>query len=149
MTSFTDYLAMGPAVAAWGPNRLDIAAPGNDGTYHKYWNGQHWGPSAGWESPGGPYPTAAVSWGPNRLDIFGMGSGNEVSHKYWDGANWHDWESLGGDFYSGPAVVSWGPNRLDIVALGTDGQMHHKYWNGQYWGPSSGWESLGDVPWDS
>ena len=48
------HLYSQPAVVSWGPNRLDIFAVGNDDTqiFHKYWNGQRWGPSSGWESLG-------------------------------------------------------------------------------------------------
>jgi hypothetical protein len=88
-----------------------------------------------------------VAWGPNRLDIFGLGTDNQMFHKYWDGHAWGPsptgWEALGGEFNSPPAVVAWGPNRLDIFGLGTDNQMFHKYFNGA-WGPSpTGWEALG------
>src|SRR6516162_7257001 len=89
---------------------------------------------------------AVAAWGSNRLDIFGLGTDNQMFHKYFNGA-WGPsptgWEALGGEFNSAPAAVAWGPNRLDIFGLGTDNQMFHKYFNGA-WGPSpTGWEALG------
>lgn len=85
---------------------------------------------------------AAVSWACNRLDIFGLGTNNEMVHKWWDGSKWGpsvtDWEPLGGTFSSPPTVVSWGADRLDIFGLGTDDQMYRKWWNGS-WGPFTLW----------
>ncbi len=97
----------------------------------------------------GPPSVAVVSWAADRLDIFGLGTNNEMFHKYWDGSKWGPsptgWEGLGGTFNSPPAVVSWAADRLDIFGLGTDNQMYHKYWDGS-WGPSqTGWEALGGV----
>ena len=44
-----------------------------------------------------PQPAGSVvSWGPGRLDIFVVGTDSALHHKYWDGSNWHDYESLGG-----------------------------------------------------
>ena len=38
-----------------GPNRLDVFAIGTDSAlYHKWWDGNAWGPSVtGWEAMGG------------------------------------------------------------------------------------------------
>ncbi|WP_433020406.1 M20/M25/M40 family metallo-hydrolase [Kribbella sp. CA-294648] len=56
---------------------------------------------AGWlgaiSAPARPQPAGSVvSWGPGRLDIFVVGTDSALHHKYWDGSNWHDYESLGG-----------------------------------------------------
>ena len=43
-----------PAVAAWGPHRLDIFGLGtDDAMYHKAWLGNSWQP--GWEPLGGVF----------------------------------------------------------------------------------------------
>jgi hypothetical protein len=44
-----------PAVASWGPDRLDVFITGaNSQLFHKWWNGSSWGPSlTGYESLGG------------------------------------------------------------------------------------------------
>ena len=35
-----------PEVVAWGPNRLDVFVTGTDSAlYHKWWDGNAWGPS--------------------------------------------------------------------------------------------------------
>jgi hypothetical protein len=87
---------------------------------------------------------AATAWSANRLDIFVRGTDGAVWHKWWNGAAWGGFESLGGQIVGAPAVVSWGPNRLDVFVRGTDGAMYHKWWDGSAWGPSvTGWEDLG------
>ena len=138
-----------PAVAAWGPGRLDIFSRGLDGAaYHKAW-AQAWHPSpVAWELLGGRFkqPLAIASWGAERLDIFGIGMDDSMWHKAW-AQRWHpsqtDWEPIGGKFTSPPAVASWGPDRLDIFALGLDQAVWHKAW-AQAWHPSPvAWEPLG------
>lgn len=43
-----------PAVAAWGPNRLDVFGVGADkALYHKAWTGAEWTP--GWDDLGGQF----------------------------------------------------------------------------------------------
>ena len=93
----------------------------------------------GGELTSGP---AAVSWGPNRIDTFVSGPGNNMYHKWWNGAAWSGWENLGGELTSGPAVCSWAPNRLDTFVRGPANALWHKWWNGAAW---SGWENLGGV----
>src|SRR5215208_1617093 len=94
--------------------------------------------AAGRTSPSGP----VVAWGPNRLDAFAVGTDHAMWHRWWNGASWGGWESLGGVLTSLPNAVSWGPNRLDIFALGANHAMWHRWWNGARWG---GWESLGGI----
>jgi hypothetical protein len=100
----------------------------------------------------GPPSAAVVSWSAERLDIFGLGTNNEMFHKYWSpstgwGPSQTGWEAIGGVFNSPPAVVSWSAERLDIFGLGTDNQMYHKYWSPTTgWGPSqAGWEAIGGT----
>ncbi|CAM4397928.1 MULTISPECIES: hypothetical protein [Myxococcus] len=52
------------------------------------------------------------------------------------------WESLGGNFTSGPAIITQGTGRIDIFARGTDNQLWQKYWTGNAWGP---WDTLGGT----
>lgn len=157
-----------PAVASWGPDRLDIFALNSDGMMlHKAWTGSAWWPSQiGWEPMGkGIFtsPPTVVSWGPNRLDIFGIGTDYAMYHRAWTGSAWWpsptEWEHLGVPpqppgvtahvltrFEGPPAVASWGPNRLDIFALDDSYTIHHKAWTGSAWWPSqTGWEPLGRL----
>src|SRR5205085_1458929 len=76
-------LTYGPAVASWGPDRLDVFYRGEDGAlYQKYFDGQtvtQLDGSQTWVWKGPVKLTAdntiyshvtAVSWGPNRIDVF-------------------------------------------------------------------------------
>jgi hypothetical protein len=144
--------AAGPVVA-WEADRLDAFVVGTDSAlWHKWWNGNAWGPSVpGWESLGGvctSRPTS-LSWSNDRLDVFVVGTDSALWHKWWDGNAWGPsvpgWESLGGICTSPPAAVSWAPRRLDLFVVGTDSALWHKWWNGA-WGPSvTQWESLGGI----
>jgi hypothetical protein len=92
-----------------------------------------------------------ASWSANRLDIVGRSSDYTYSHKAWTGVSWFpsvtEWENLGGNFSSAPAVVSWGPNRLDIFGISAeDGAIKHKYRNGAWFPGVSEWEDLGGGP---
>jgi hypothetical protein len=112
---------------AWGPNRLDIFALGQDhAVWHKWWNGSSWG---GWESLGGWLfsEVSAVAWASNRLDLFAIGRDNAVWHKWWNGSSWGGWESLGGSLFSPVSVVAWASNRLDIFAIGGDSAVWHNW----------------------
>jgi len=63
-------------------------------------------------------------------------------HRWWDGASWGGWESLGGILQSTPKAVAWSANRLDVFGVGTDYALYHRWWDGSSWG---GWESLGGI----
>lgn len=53
---------------------------------------------------------------------------------------WSEWEFLGGEFKSAPAVSSRGENKLDVFVQGTNNHLMHRWWDGARW---SGWEDLG------
>ena len=143
------------AVTSWAADRMDIFALGQDDDgrkiYHKYWDGSQWGPSAkGMELLGGDDEKtfaslpAAVSWGPDRVDVFAVDSRFELSHLYWDGSQWSQWETLstpnGESIHQNPTSISWGPDRLDVFVVGADDKLWHLYWDGSQW---SKWEDLG------
>jgi hypothetical protein len=129
-----------PAMASWGPGRLDVFVRGTD---DELWHGWFTGfQFFGWEPLGGVLasgPTVAA-WGPNRLDVFVEGTDGGMWHRWWDGTRWNGWEPLGGVLASGPTVASWGPNRLDVFVQGTDNGIWHRWWDGTQW---NGWEGLG------
>jgi len=134
-----------PAVASWGPARLDVFAAGADGQLvHKWWDGQKW---HDWQTLGGTFKggPATVSWGPDRIDVFVRGQDDHLGHLWWDGKKpWHGWEDLGGPITSSPAVTSWAgtPRRLDVFAAGADGQLVHKWHEEQTW---HDWQTLGGT----
>ncbi|PED22430.1 hypothetical protein CN971_17105, partial [Bacillus thuringiensis] len=77
-------LTSDPAVASWGPNRLDCFARGlNNHMWHRGWDGTRWGE---WEDLGGILTSspAAVSWGPNRIDCFVRGQNDHMWHRAWN-----------------------------------------------------------------
>ena len=103
-----------PAVASWGPARLDVFAAGADGQLvHKWWDGLKW---HDWQTLGGVFKgaPAAVSWGLHRIDVFVQGIDDHLGHLWWDGKKWRGWEDLSGPIASPPAVASWDWGRLDV-----------------------------------
>ena len=93
-----------PEAVSWGNNRLDLFVVGTDAAlYHKWWDGNAWGPSkTDYERQGGTIKASptAVCWGPNRIDVFVIGTNYAAFHKWWDGKSWGpsltDYETLGG-----------------------------------------------------
>jgi hypothetical protein len=72
-----------------------------------------------------------------------QGTDGALWHKWWNGASWSGWESLGGKLTSSPAAT-WGvqetpANDVHVFVRGSDGAVWQKYY--QYgW---STWTSLG------
>ena len=88
-------MSSGPAVAAWGSNRLDVFVRGTDAAlWHKWWDGSKWNT---WESLGGNLNSApaAASWGSGRLDVLVRGNDGALWQKYYENG-WSSWSSLGG-----------------------------------------------------
>jgi hypothetical protein len=104
-----------PAVASWGPNRLDVfvVGPSPDfNLFHKAWTGTAWEPSAtGYDNLGGncTLSPAVVSWGENRLDVFVVGTNKNLYHKAWNGAAWE------------PSVTGWDDLGGQVLGLGSPG----------------------------
>jgi len=75
------------------------------------------------------------------MEVFAILDDGELWNRYWDGAGWHAWESLGGELEVGvtPAASSWGADRLDVFARGRDRATWHRWWDGTRWVP---WERL-------
>ncbi len=73
------------------------------------------------------------------MEVFAVMADGELWDRYWDGAAWHPWESLGGELdpSATPAASSWGADRLDVFARGADGRAWHRWWDGTRWVP---WE---------
>ena len=138
-TSLGGLFKSGPAVASWGPNRLDVFARGNDdGLWRNSSSGSGW---SGWSQLHPHAITsdpAAVSWGPNRIDIIARGPNGQMYAMNFNGSQWSGWGALGGQFTSGPAVASWAPNRLDVFGRGLDNALYTCSWNGGW----SNWSRL-------
>jgi hypothetical protein len=50
-----------------------------------------------WEYLGGVFISSpdAASWASNRIDVFAVGEDSALWHRFWDGSDWSEWESLG------------------------------------------------------
>lgn len=147
-----------PAAVSWGPDRLDVFGVGDDNkVYHKYWNGEQYLPSEGWEllawkAPEGGFNAGALqatSWGPNRLDLWAVGhEDGALWHTLWDHDYYGPWESLGGShFVEAPAVAHWAPNRIDILVQDWQtNEYQYKFWDGYGWRPdAAGWYPKGEF----
>ncbi|WP_396265716.1 hypothetical protein [Halobacillus shinanisalinarum] len=86
--------------------------------------------------------TSSRFLGPNRIDVFARGTDDSLYHKWWNGNQWSDWESLGGTLTSAPAVSSRRSNQLDVFVRGTNQRLYKKTWNGSQW---EEWEDLGAL----
>ena len=53
---------------------------------------------------------------------------------------WSDWNNLGGDLTSSPAVAVSAPNHLEVFVRGEDDHLVWRRWDGSKW---SGWINLG------
>jgi hypothetical protein len=82
-----------------------------------------------------------TAWAVGQLEVFAVMRDGQLWNRYWDGAAWHGWETLGGELdpSESPAASSWGADRLDVFALGRDGRTWHRWWDGTRWVP---WEQL-------
>lgn len=120
----------------------------------KWWDGHTWSPYASLGSPEIPdssYPAirvaapltgppAACSWGPNRIDAFARGPQGDIFHKFWDGAEWSGFQSLGMPVADDEAIplvgaitaCTSGVGNLDVVTRGVDGRLYHAYWDGAW-----------------
>jgi hypothetical protein len=119
----------GPAIASWGPNRLDIFAQSGGALWHKWFDSHKW---SDWEnmttvtSHADPIRSdpAAVSWEKDRIDIFYLDENDNLWQRFFHfRSGWQkpipiSQDSRGnrlGPFQGRPAVTSRSPNKLDII----------------------------------
>ncbi len=161
-------LAAPPAICRSGPGRLDVFAMGPGGeVLHAIRSRDEWGPFESLGTP--PEPSgdrlagrqavveavAACRYGPSGIALFHRGAEGQLLLKWWNGADWSDYASLGSPDVpaeSSPAVTapalltgpppacSRGADRLDVFARGPCGDLVHTGWDGADW---SRFESLG------
>ena len=82
-----------------------------------------------------------TAWAVDQLQVFAVFPDGELWNRYWDGASWHPWESLGGELEPAPARRHrpGRPDRIDVWAPGRDGRTWHRFWDGTRW---VDWEQL-------
>jgi hypothetical protein len=80
---------------------------------------------------------AVTTWAEEPMEVFATFDDGRLWDRYWDGSNWHPWESLDGELQPGstPAAAAAGPDRLDLIALGRDGRTRRRWWDGRRWVP--------------
>lgn len=101
---------------------------------------------ADWISLGGELASSAAvaSWGDGgECELFAIHGDGTLRDRYWDGTEWHDWESLGKNFTGQPAAAARDADRIDVFAFGTDGQLRHTWWDGTRWVE---WEIVAGAP---
>jgi hypothetical protein len=74
-----------------------------------------------------------------QMEVFAIFDDGQLWDRYWDGSEWHGWETLHGELVGQPSASSWGADRLDVFAPGRDGRTWHRYWDGIRWVP---WEQM-------
>ena len=96
------------------------------------------------------YHPAPVSWGGKRMDLFYMSKEKTCHYKSRDWGSkepkyqvWGQWEDLGGEMDSPPAVCSRKKENMHVFCKGSDGQAWHRSYD-QYsykgWGK---WQAMG------
>jgi hypothetical protein len=86
---------------------------------------------------------AAASWGDDETQVFAIQGDGQVWNRYWDGEDWHPWETLGGSFAGQPAAAARDADRIDVFAIGRDGVLRHRWWDGERWVE---WEDVDGAP---
>lgn len=104
-----------PAVASWGPGRLDVFAAAVDGAlWHRWWEGA-WHP---WEWLGGSLAAgstpAAAATGQGQLDVFVRGVDHGLWRRSFSDGDWRAWEQVGCCISSDPAAASAEPGTVDV-----------------------------------
>ncbi|MFF7231797.1 hypothetical protein [Streptomyces sioyaensis] len=112
--------AGGPSFPRFAATGHDLFAVGRQGLWHRRLGLD--GP-ADWEDLGGDLTTdgtapallAAASPGGGRTDVFAVWAGTAVTHRWFDGASWSDWQLL--DVRDDPPGVYHALRPQDLVTL--------------------------------
>ncbi len=129
------------ASVSWGPGRIDLFWQDEQrALVHRAFSDGAWSEQ---ESLGGTLasPPAATAWATDQLQVFAVFPDGQLWSRYWDGATWHAWESLGGELdpTARPGASSWSADRIDVFGRGRDGRIWHRWWDGTRW---VDWEQL-------
>jgi hypothetical protein len=156
-------LASAPTACSRGSGKMDVFAVESSGRLlHSEWDGAEF---AEFELLGTVVigeriepvrgPISACGCGVRAMAIAARGALGDLLIKWWDGAKWTPFASLGFatapdpvypavDFSvpiaSAPVACGGGSTRLDVFARGQAGDLLHKWWDGKDWSP---FESLG------
>jgi hypothetical protein len=102
--STNSVLTSAPAVASWGPNRLDVFDIGTDNkVWHQFWDGAWHQDQVQVPDPPSGYAVAtpgAASWGAGRIDLFVRGNDRQLYHTFFDSGGWFQgWQPMGGQLW--------------------------------------------------
>ena len=92
-----DAHSNGTASVSWANGRIDIFWVETDRSLiHKAFVDGTWLAA---ESLGRTLasPPAVTAWAVDQLQVFAILDDGELWNRYWDGTDWHPWETLGGD----------------------------------------------------
>lgn len=133
-----------PALAAPYEGRLEAYAVGKDdrAMYFRFFEGGSWRGWASLKHPDGitfNSAPAAVGWY-GFMSVFARGTDGALWQRAWRDGGWQPWESIGGQFTSGPAACSPFPGRIEVYGRGLDGAIWINIWADGAW---NGWHSLG------
>ena len=150
-------LRSAPVACSRSPGSMDVFALGASGDLlHTPWDGNEFaefeslGPAVteGTAAAPVPAPICVTACGSRSIALNARGARGDLLVKWWDGANWSPFTSLGlasepDQIYpaaqvpaplSGPPVCAGGGSaRLDVFARGQRGDLLHKWWNGKDW----------------
>jgi hypothetical protein len=150
-TGFTPLTNTLPALSSSGPGQFDVLVLGKD---RRLWHTTYessrpndFAPIHSLEfTPGTFVPSvtqpALTAGSPARLDAFAKGMDNAIWHNSYDrySGKWKGWESLGGQFKSGPTAFSLGPTILSVFALDNNNKLRENVYdfNSKRW---QGWKT--------
>ena len=161
------YLHGGPAVASWGPGRMDVF------NFDSSWNLRHGYVDATVASCANEYGTPCVdNWGPppsattffsepavaspgmGRYDVYAtgkIGANQVVFQRTWDSGSDSGWISRGGpgvQVQSGPAVASYASGTDDVFIIGADNNVYRGHWDSSSftWSPWIGPQTYNGTP---
>ncbi|MDH6132013.1 hypothetical protein P3T37_001398 [Kitasatospora sp. MAA4] len=112
---------------------------------------QHGVPTPGAAAGASPAVSSATSPGNGRIDLFGLGTNNNIWHKYWTPATgWTSWSPdlpalpAGIAPGSSPAASLWQPNagEIEVYVRGKDRAIWNILYSGGRWGA---WSSQGGA----
>lgn len=137
-----------PANTGETPGKLAMAGVGEDAQAAvREGTGNSWG---NWTNLGGSFatPVTMCSWNQPAqpavpaVALAGTGTDTALWMKANTGSGWGNarWESLGGTFWSAPAMSAYAPSQLAVGGVGIDRQLWMKNRSGNSW---SGWTNLG------
>ena len=78
---------------------------------------------------------AATAWAVDQLQVFAdVRATAQLWNRYWDGAAWHAWESLGGELDRRRRPPRRGaPTASTSGRPARDGMTWHRWWDGTRW----------------